>query len=149
MTAAHDCGRAINRVAVEGQIEGSVHMGLGEALSEELRYDRGAMLNADLLGYAIPTSLDTPEIEAILVEAPDPEGPFGAKEAGEGPLLPTAPAIANAIYDAVGVRLTRTPFYPERILKALRRSSAPQTSSPDEAPPTSSPDEPPAPSRSS
>jgi len=117
--AAHDCGKALNPMAVEGQIEGSVHMGLGQALSEQLRYRGGQLLNGNFLDYKIPTPFDTPEIEAIIVESHDPEGPFGAKECGEGALAPVIPAIGNAIYDAVGVRMFEVPMTPDRVLKAI------------------------------
>jgi 4-hydroxybenzoyl-CoA reductase subunit alpha len=100
--AAHDCGRALNPVAVEGQVIGSVWM------------------NPGLLEYRSPSSVESPEIECVIVESVDPEGPFGAKEAGEGSLAATIPAISNAIYDAVGVRLREAPFTPERVLAALR-----------------------------
>jgi hypothetical protein len=107
---AHDCGKALSRRIVEGQIEGSTYMGFGEALMEEHEVDaahRGAHAGPSLLDYRMPTFLDTPEIEAMIVEAPDANGPYGAKEAGEGPLHSSIPAIANAIYDAVGVRIDR------------------------------------------
>ncbi len=120
--AAHDCGKAINPALVKGQIEGSVHMGISEALMEKFTFKNGLIETPNLLDYKIPTSVDTPEIESIIVEAPDDEGPYGAKEAGEGPLLPTVPAIANAIYDAVGIRLNSVPFTPDKILKALEAS---------------------------
>jgi len=119
--AAHDCGRAINPTLVEGQIEGSVAMGYGEALFETQRVDqRGLLLSPSLLEYAISTSVETPRIHAIVIETPDPAGPYGAKEAGEGPLHPIIPAIANAVHDAVGIRLRRTPFTPVDVLAALR-----------------------------
>jgi len=118
--AAHDCGRALNPVAVEGQVIGSVWMGLGQALQEEMVWKDGLLINPGLLGYLSPTSSESPEIEAIIVESIDPEGPFGAKEAGEGSLAATIPAISNAIYDAVGVRLREAPFTPERVLAALK-----------------------------
>ncbi|HMW32237.1 MAG TPA: xanthine dehydrogenase family protein molybdopterin-binding subunit [bacterium] len=118
--SAHDCGRALNPVIVEGQIEGSVYMGVGEALFEEhIFHKNGLHRNPSILEYKVPTILDTPEIESIIVESIDPEGPFGAKEAGEGPLHAAIPAIANAIYNAIGVRLDTTPFTPDKILKAL------------------------------
>ena len=120
---AHDCGKALSRRIVEGQIEGSTYMGFGEALMEEHKVDaghRGAHAGPSLLDYRIPTFLDTPEIAAMIVEAPDANGPYGAKEAGEGPLHSSIPAIANAIYDAVGVRLDRLPFTPQRVLAAIR-----------------------------
>jgi 4-hydroxybenzoyl-CoA reductase alpha subunit len=119
---AHDCGRALNRTVVEGQIEGCVYMGVGEALYEEQSY-RGGMLKApSILEYKIPTVHETPEITTIIVETHDPGGPFGAKEAGEGPQLSTVPAIASAIEDAIGIQLTEAPFTPERVLKAIERS---------------------------
>jgi 4-hydroxybenzoyl-CoA reductase subunit alpha len=118
--AAHDCGRALNPVAVEGQVIGSVWMGLGQALEEEMIWKDGLLMNPGLLEYRSPSSAESPEIECIIVESIDPEGPFGAKEAGEGSLAATIPAIANAIYDAVGVRLREAPFTPERVLAALR-----------------------------
>ena len=118
--AAHDCGRAINPVMVEGQIEGSVYMGWAEALMEAQVFDeRGLHKGPNLLDYRIPTSMETPDIIASIVETIDPGGPYGAKEAGEGPLHPIIPAIANAVYDALGIRLRRIPFTPERILAEL------------------------------
>src|SRR5690554_5403072 len=122
---AHDCGRALNPVLVEGQMEGSAYMGFAEAIMEEhvfkdAEHGRAGLHNApSLLDYRIPTSLDTPELEALIVESIDPEGPYGAKEAGEGPLHPSIPAIANAIYDAVGVRMDHLPFSPPKVWRAL------------------------------
>ncbi len=119
--AAHDCGRALNPQLVEGQIEGSVYMGYAEALMESHTFDeRGLHRGPNLLDYRIPTSKECPEFFARIIETIDPGGPYGAKEAGEGPLHPIIPAIANAIYDAVGVRLRRIPFTPERVLEAIR-----------------------------
>jgi 4-hydroxybenzoyl-CoA reductase subunit alpha len=118
--AAHDCGRALNPVSVEGQIIGSVWMGLGQALEEEMVWKDGLLMNPGLLEYRSPSAAESPEVEAIIVESIDPEGPFGAKECSEGSLAATIPAIANAIYDAVGVRLREVPFTPERVLAALR-----------------------------
>ena len=118
--AAHDCGRALNPVSVEGQIIGSVWMGMGQALTEEMVWKDGMLMNPGLLEYRSPSSVESPEVEAIIVESIDPEGPFGAKECSEGSLAATIPAIANAIYDAVGVRLHESPFTPERVLAALR-----------------------------
>ena len=118
--AAHDCGRALNPVAVEGQVIGSVWMGLGQALEEEMVWKDGLLMNPGLLEYRSPSAAESPEIECMIVESIDPEGPFGAKEAGEGSLAATIPAISNAIYDAVGVRLREVPFTPERVLAALR-----------------------------
>ena len=128
---AHDCGRALNPVSVEGQMEGSAYMGFAEALMEEQVFKAGTKAHGaglhhgpSLLDYRIPTSLDTPELEAIIIESVDPEGPYGAKEAGEGPLHPSIPAIANAIYDALGVRCDELPFSPPRVLRLLRASDA-------------------------
>jgi 4-hydroxybenzoyl-CoA reductase subunit alpha len=118
--AAHDCGRALNPVSVEGQIIGSVWMGMGQALTEEMVWKDGMLMNPGLLEYRSPSSVESPEVEPIIVESIDPEGPFGAKECSEGSLAATIPAIANAIYDAVGVRLHEAPFTPERVLAALR-----------------------------
>jgi 4-hydroxybenzoyl-CoA reductase subunit alpha len=118
--AAHDCGRALNPVSVEGQIIGSVWMGMGQALTEEMVWKDGMLMNPGLLEYRSPSSIESPDIEPIIVESIDPEGPFGAKECSEGSLAATIPAIANAIYDAVGVRLHESPFTPERVLAALR-----------------------------
>src|SRR6184192_1882621 len=118
--AAHDCGRALNPVSVEGQIIGSVWMGMGQALTEEMVWKDGLLMNPGLLEYRSPSSVESPEVEPIIVESIDPEGPFGAKECSEGSLAATIPAIANAIYDAVGIRLREAPFTPERVLAALR-----------------------------
>jgi len=123
---AHDCGRALNPVLVAGQMEGSAYMGFAEALMEEQIFKsaeqgREGLHNApSLLDYRIPTSLDTPALESLIVESIDPEGPYGAKEAGEGPLHPSIPAIANAIHDAVGVRMDSLPFSPPRVWRALQ-----------------------------
>jgi xanthine dehydrogenase molybdenum-binding subunit len=128
IVAAHDVGRAINPMAVEGQIEGGVTMGLGFALTEELQVQEGRILNPTLLDYRIPTALDMPKIETVIVETQDPEGPFGAKGIGEQPTNPTAAAIANAVYDAIGVRMTRLPITAERVLRALKeKNEASQT----------------------
>ena len=120
--AAHDCGRALNPLSVEGQVIGSVSMGLGQALQEEMMWRDGFLMNPGLLEYRSPASSDSasPDIVPILVESIDPEGPFGAKEASEGSLAACIPAVANAIYDAVGVRINDLPLSPERILRALR-----------------------------
>jgi 4-hydroxybenzoyl-CoA reductase subunit alpha len=118
--AAHDCGRALNPVSVEGQVIGSVWMGLGQALQEEMVWKHGLLMNPGMLEYRSPSATESPDIEAIIVESVDPEGPFGAKEASEGSLAAVIPAIANAIHDAVGIRLHEAPFTPERVLSALR-----------------------------
>ena len=122
--AAHDCGRALNPVSVEGQIIGSVWMGMGQALTEEMVWKDGMLMNPGLLEYRSPSAVESPEVEPIIVESIDPEGPFGAKECSEGSLAATIPAIANAIYDAVGIRLHEAPFTPERVLAALRAKKA-------------------------
>src|SRR5438128_2116047 len=119
LTTAHDCGRALNPANVEGQIEGSAYMGYGEVVVEEQIFRGGLHKKPSLLDYKLPTSLDTPALEAIVVESVGAEGPFGAKEAGEGPLNPVIPAIANAVYDAIGVRFDETPITAEKILDAL------------------------------
>lgn len=121
--AAHDCGRALNRTVVEGQIEGCLYMGVGEALYEEQAYRGGVHVAPSILEYKIPTVHETPELSVIIVETHEPGGPFGAKEAGEGPQLSTVPAIANALHDATGVWLTQAPFTPDRVLKALTRKA--------------------------
>jgi 4-hydroxybenzoyl-CoA reductase subunit alpha len=125
--AAHDCGRALNPVSVEGQVIGSVWMGMGQALTEEMIWKDGMLMNPGLLEYRSPSSIESPEVEAIIVESIDPEGPFGAKESSEGSLAATIPAIANAIYNAVGVRLHESPFTPERVLAALRAKNKAKT----------------------
>ncbi|MBI3890236.1 MAG: molybdopterin-dependent oxidoreductase [Candidatus Wallbacteria bacterium] len=122
--AAHDCGRALNPIAVEGQMEGSIHMGLGQFMSENFRYHGGNILNPNLLDYKVLSPKEMPEVECVLIESNDPEGPFGAKESGEGPLLPILPAVANAIYDAVGVRLYRLPVTPEDVLLGMQKNRA-------------------------
>jgi len=122
VTDAHDCGRAINRMSVEGQMEGSVFMGLGEALFEEVKFDdRGNVINCDLAEYKMPTALDMPEIKAVIVESNEPNGPFGAKEVGEGAIMPTIPAVLNALHDAVGIRLDELPLTCERVYMALKK----------------------------
>lgn len=117
---AHDCGKALNPLAVEGQLEGSWHMGIGQAMSEQMRYYKGLLLDNNFLDYKIPTTLDTPDIQTNIIESGDPEGPFGAKECGEGALHPVIPAIANAVYDAAGVRITRLPISAEEVLTQIK-----------------------------
>lgn len=124
---AHDCGFAINPQGVEAQLDGSVHMGMGLALSEGLQWDGGQILNGSFLEYKIPTSLDTPRVTPILIEPIDPQGPFGAKGIGESTQIPTAPAIANAVYDAIGARIKDLPITPDKILRALRRPTKEKT----------------------
>jgi 4-hydroxybenzoyl-CoA reductase subunit alpha len=120
MTDAHDCGRAINRSSVEGQMQGSLSMGLGEALFEEVKFDQqGRILNADLAEYKIPTALDMPPITPIIVESDEPNGPYGAKEVGEGAIMPTIPAVLNAVYNATGVRFWELPLTCDRVLKGI------------------------------
>jgi CO/xanthine dehydrogenase Mo-binding subunit len=117
---AHDIGRSINPMLVIGQVEGSVYMGLGEALMEEQEFRLGVHKTPSMLDYKSPTSMDMCPIETFLIEEPDPMGPFGAKEVGQGPLLPIPPAVCNAVYDAVGVRIDEVPVTPEKVMKALR-----------------------------
>ena len=117
----HDLGKPVNRVAAEGQIVGSVYMALGEALFEEQVFRRGYLKNPSVLEYRTPTFLEMPEVETFLVETDDPEGPFGAKEAGQGALLPVIPAVANAIYDAVGVRIDEVPISPDKVVRGLQQ----------------------------
>jgi 4-hydroxybenzoyl-CoA reductase subunit alpha len=120
---AHDIGRAINPVLVEGQVEGSVYMALGEALMEEQTFRIGVHKFPSMLEYKSPTTLEMPVVHTYLIESIDPEGPFGAKEAGQGPLLPVIPAIANAVYNALGVRIDEIPITPDRVLRALAAES--------------------------
>ena len=123
VTGAHDCGFAINRTQVEGQMQGSVSMGMGEALMEEVIYDGcGNIVNANLAEYKIPTSLDMPELKALIVETGEPHGPFGAKEVGEGAIMPTIPAILNAVRNATGVQICELPAKPERIVMELKKT---------------------------
>src|SRR6266852_6084153 len=129
---AHDIGRALNPTLVRGQVEGGVYMGLGEALMEEQEFRRlpkklsHALVHKypSILEYKSPTSLDMPDVITELIEEPDPRGPFGAKEVGQGPLLPIMPAVANAVYDAVGVRIDEVPITPEKIMKTLAEKRA-------------------------
>ena len=118
---AHDCGRALNRLTVEGQVQGSVWMGMGQALSEETAYFGGLLLTANMLDYRVPTIQDSPPIEVGIVESIDPHGPFGAKEAGEGSLAAFLPALTNAIADAIGVRFNDLPVTPDRVFAALEK----------------------------
>ena len=125
---AHDVGRSLNPALVMGQVEGGVYMGLGEVMMEDQAFRRlpkhlsAALVHKmpSLLEYKSPTFEDMPPVTTYLIEEPDPEGPFGAKEVGQGPLLPVMPAVANAIFDAVGVRIDQSPIHPHMVLKALR-----------------------------
>jgi 4-hydroxybenzoyl-CoA reductase subunit alpha len=121
ITAGHDCGQPLNPMSVEGQVEGCIVMGMGYALSENLSFEGGQTLNPSFLGYRAPVANQCPEIAIHHVISRDPEGPFGAKETGEGSLDPVTPAIANAIYNAVGVRIKDLPITPEKILRGLKK----------------------------
>src|SRR3954452_22231076 len=123
---AHDCGKALNRLTVEGQVQGSVWMGMGQAMSEEAGYHDGLMVMANMLDYRVPTIQDSPPMEVGIVESNDPHGPFGAKEAGEGSLAAFLPALVNAIDDAIGVRFHDLPVTPDRVFAAIgqRRRAA-------------------------
>ena len=118
---AHDCGKALNRLTVEGQVQGSVWMGMGQAVSEETGYHRGLLVAANMLDYRVPTIADSPPIEVGIVESNDPNGPFGAKEAGEGSLAAFLPAFTNAIADAIGLRFYALPVTPDRVFAALKQ----------------------------
>jgi len=123
---AHDIGKSINPMLVMGQVEGSVYMALGETLMEEMAYrtNRNVVHKfPSMLEYKSPTTLEMCDVKTYLIEDPDPNGPYGAKEVGQGPLLPVPPAVANAVYDAVGVRIDEVPITPEKVLKALREKS--------------------------
>jgi len=119
-SVAHDCGQPLNPMSVEGQVEGCISMGMGYAISENLRFDGGQTLNPSFLGYGMPTANQMPEIKINHIITEDPHGPFGAKETGEGSLDPTTPAIVNAVYNATGVRIKDLPITPEKILKGLK-----------------------------
>ncbi len=121
IVASHDCGTPINPMLVEGQVEGGISMGVGFALQEEILFnDKGVQINPNLTNYIMPTSLDMPEIEVDIVDNYDPSGPFGAKGVGEPTLVPTAACILNAIYDAVGVRITSLPATAEKVFNAIQ-----------------------------
>lgn len=121
IVAAHDCGTPINPMLVEGQVEGGISMGIGFALHEQILFDdAGCQVNPNLTNYIVPTSLDMPEIEVDIVPSFDPSGPFGAKGVGEPTSVPTAAAILNAIYDAVGVRIRSLPATPDKVLAAIQ-----------------------------
>ncbi|MCP4606085.1 MAG: molybdopterin-dependent oxidoreductase [Proteobacteria bacterium] len=121
VTAAHDCGFAINRTQVEGQMQGNFLMGMGEACFEEVKFDDlGKIVNANLAEYKMPTMLDVPNINPIIVESGEPNGPYGAKEVGEGGIMPAIPAIINSVYSATGIRFRELPINPERVQKAIK-----------------------------
>jgi 4-hydroxybenzoyl-CoA reductase subunit alpha len=123
---AHDIGKSINPMLVMGQVEGSVYMGLGEILMEEMVYrgNRNVVHKfPSMLEYKSPTTMEMCDVKTYLIEDPDPNGPYGAKEVGQGPLLPIPPAVANAVYNAVGVRIDEVPITPEKVLKALKEKS--------------------------
>ncbi len=125
IVAAHDCGTAINPMLVEGQVQGGISMGIGFAMQEEMLFDEnGLQINPNLTNYIMPTSLDMPEIEVDIVENYDPTGPFGAKGVGEPTSVPTAAAILNAIFDAVGVRIYSLPATAEKVLAAIKEKRA-------------------------
>ena len=118
ITTAHDCGTVINPLAVEGQLEGAMQMGLGYVLSEQFVMRDGKVLNTTFLDYKIPAAEDMPQIESYAIETYESEGPFGAKEAGEGLAIPTAPAVAHAVFEATGYRCMDLPITPEKVLRA-------------------------------
>jgi len=122
--AAHDVGRAVNPRGVEGQIEGGIVQALGQALMEDYVLKNGYTTTPSFAKYILPTALDVPQVTSVIVEDPDPLSPLGAKGIGEPAMVPTAPAITNAIYDAVGVRITSLPASPEKVLEALRQKQA-------------------------
>jgi nicotinate dehydrogenase medium molybdopterin subunit len=128
LAACYDVGRAINRNSVEGQIEGGVAMGIGYAILEEDKVAAGITQTPNLMTYLIPTALDVPDVIPIVLESGEGMGPWGARGIGEPAMVPTAPAIANAVFDAVGVRVTRLPITPERLWRAMEEQRAAPTS---------------------
>jgi 4-hydroxybenzoyl-CoA reductase subunit alpha len=131
---AHDCGKALNRLTVEGQIQGSVWMGMGQAMSEEVGYHDGLLLTGNMLDYRVPTIQDSPPMDVAIIESNDPHGPFGAKEAGEGSLAAFLPALTAAIKDAVGIRFNDLPVTPDRVYAAIeKRQRAARKTSPSAA----------------
>jgi xanthine dehydrogenase molybdenum-binding subunit len=122
MVCAHDVGKALNPLALQGQVEGGVVQGLGYALCEELVVEEGKLLNPTFVDYHIPRATDVPPIQVELIETDDPDGPFGAKGMAESPIIPVAAAVANAVADALGVRLRRIPMTSERVLAATGRN---------------------------
>ena len=123
MWTAHDCGTVINPRSVEGQLAGSIQMGLGYALSEQFVMDGGKTLNTNFLDYKMPMAMDMPPSEVVHIDTYEPEGPMGAKEAGEGLASPTAPAISDAVYHATGYRCKDLPITPEKILQGLGKET--------------------------
>lgn len=119
MIGAHDCGFAINPLGIEGQVEGSISGGMGQALYEDTIRSEGLILNPSFLNYKIPTALDMPQIDSVLLEPIDPLGPFGAKGVSEGTQVPTCPAIANAITNACKVIVRDLPISPEKMLRMM------------------------------
>ena len=117
--AAQDVGFAINPTYIEGQIQGGAAQGIGYALLEELHFEDGRVLNPNFALYKLPTTLDVPNIQAVIVEHPSENGPYGIKGVGEPPVIASAAAIANAVYNATGVQMTQTPLTPERVYRAL------------------------------
>ncbi len=130
---AHDCGKALNRLTVEGQVQGSVWMGMGQAMSEETGYHDGLLLTGNMLDYRVPTIQDSPPIAVGIVESNDPYGPFGAKEAGEGSLAAFLPALTNAIAEATGLRFTDLPVTPDRVFAALEKRQRDKHAAPGKA----------------
>jgi CO/xanthine dehydrogenase Mo-binding subunit len=127
--AVHDVGRAVNPRGVEGQIEGGIVQALGQGLMEDYRTVQGRAITPNLAKYILPTSLDVPHVTSVILEDPDPIGPLGVKGIGEPAMIPTIPAVMNAIYDAVGVRITSLPATPERVLEAIKAKSGAATQS--------------------
>jgi CO/xanthine dehydrogenase Mo-binding subunit len=123
ITAARDLGKAINPQSAEGQVQGGLVQGLGYSLTEVLEPEKGHIIQHQFADYRVATALDIPEIRTILVESNEPRGPFGAKGVGELAMVPTPAAIANAIYDAIGVRIQEFPFTPEKVLDALKKKA--------------------------
>jgi len=119
VSAAHDCGRAINPLTAEGQVHGSLVNALSMAMFEDLPREDGTCPNSSFLTYRLPTAVDTPQLQTQMVESNDPEGPFGAKESGESLQVPTAAATVNALHDALGIWITSLPITPEKVLAAL------------------------------
>ena len=123
LTAAHDVGKAINLQGCTGQIEGALGQGIGQSLFEEMVLEDGVVVNPTLMDYKIPCMLDLPNMVPMVVEEPHPEGPWGAKGVGEPGLAPTAPCIASAIYDALGIQIRAIPFRPERVLSTIENKN--------------------------